>query len=271
MKTTNTTAAAVRSIIETEDRGRRIEVKTMIPASFVQPFDEYARNRSIDLHQILQSEAFSQAEAMADDPFGSLEGMERDASGDESREIRLAFCEECHAFLLRVSMLLRRPLPELIAGLIGLGSDTLLDATARMSPDCADMDGWARRAEEFEALASLNAMPTRPGRPDAWAVMNITSKQGGGIDRSEAGSRLPVYLPSEAVESLREILDASGTGMTVDDYVENSMAGEIRCTIDGTKGCDVIEILDGEFELFPEDRAAMREVALRWRAAKLAS
>ncbi|MCP5534251.1 MAG: hypothetical protein H7A48_13865 [Akkermansiaceae bacterium] len=270
MKTTNTTAAAVRSIIETGDLGRRIEVKTMIPASHLQPFEEYARNHSLDIHQILQSEAFSQAEAMADDPFGSLEGMERDASGDESREIRLAFCEEGHAFLSRVSMLLRRPLPELIAGLIGLGSDILLDATARMSPDCADMDGWARRAEEFEALAALNAMPTRRGRPDAWAVMNITSKQGGGTDRSAAGTRLPVYLPAESVELLGDILDASGTGMTVDEYAENALAGEIRCTIDGTKGCNVVEILAGEFELFPEDHAAMREAILRSRAAKLA-
>jgi hypothetical protein len=72
-----------------------------------------------------------------------------------------------------------------------------------------------------------------------------------------------IQFPAAAVDLLEELLKASGTGMTIDQYAEEFLQQEILASLNplyaGTP-----ELLAGSYQLEPSDIAAMAEVTDRW-------
>jgi hypothetical protein len=79
----------------------------------------------------------------------------------------------------------------------------------------------------------------------------------------------PIMFPAVTVDLLEELLEASGTCLTADQYAEKYLQQEIWESLESPQG--VPEILDGSFYLEDSHREAMRAVVERWLAKKPAT
>lgn len=71
---------------------------------------------------------------------------------------------------------------------------------------------------------------------------------------------------------LEELLEASGTDLTTEDYAREFLQNEIIESLGQPRArCSVMEILNGSYQLEPEDLPAMQAVADRWNVKKGAS
>lgn len=147
---------------------KRISVTVPARKVDLQVFELYAENYDVPLNRLLQCEAFAQADSFLDDPLTSLEWMDELTESTETREVTLEFCPLAHALLSRVAELLRRPMPELLQGLLAEGGDMLKRNTedALREPEglfSEDMESWANEAIKFERLAARDKVPNNRG------------------------------------------------------------------------------------------------------------
>lgn len=81
------------------------------------------------------------------------------------------------------------------------------------------------------------------------------------VDRLRGQTRA-INFPASTVELLEELLKASGTGLSVDEYAADHLQHEILAAVKGEGGTP--EILAGTYQLEPSDKAAMQGVVQRW-------
>lgn len=75
----------------------------------------------------------------------------------------------------------------------------------------------------------------------------------------------PIFFPVDTVQLLEELLEASGTNLSLDDYAREFLGNEITDSLVRHAG-GVPEILDGSYQLEPGDMEAMKDVVARWNA-----
>ena len=80
----------------------------------------------------------------------------------------------------------------------------------------------------------------------------------------------PIMFPAATVDLLEELLEASGTCLTVEQYAEDFIQQEVWESLVPFIG-GVPQILDGSFYLEDSHREAMRAVVERWLAKKPAT
>lgn len=80
----------------------------------------------------------------------------------------------------------------------------------------------------------------------------------------------PIMFPAAAVQLLEELLEASGTLLSIDDYAEEFLQLEILDSLDPL-ACGVPETLAGRYQLEPGDMEAMQAAVDRWKAKDAAS
>jgi hypothetical protein len=81
---------------------------------------------------------------------------------------------------------------------------------------------------------------------------------------SKSAKTRPINFPAETVDLLEELLAASGTNLTVDEYAVKFLQDEITESL-VPRSCGVPEILAGSYQLEPQDMRNMESVCRKWR------
>ncbi len=153
----------------------RVSVKTRIRTADLRTVEFFCDAYDLPVAQLLQEQAYGQAETIVDCPFSVLERMDDNTGTKDTSEIVLEFCPEAHAILSRVAEILRRTLSELLQGLMGEAGFSLrysLDEALK-TPDGIhdqDLEGWANQAIAFERLAKRNRVHAKR---DGWDTFTI--------------------------------------------------------------------------------------------------
>ena len=153
-------------------------VTTRILTEYLRTAESYCESYDLPLAHLLQEQAYAQAETIMDCPFSTLERMDDHVKATETSEVVLQFCPEVYAILSRIAKILRRPLPELLHGLLdeagwclqaavgdGLKTDDEIDRQ--------DLESWADEAIAFERLAKRGKTPSTRGGDDGWDAFSI--------------------------------------------------------------------------------------------------
>jgi hypothetical protein len=156
----------------------RIAVKTRIQTAHLRCVELVCGEYDLPIAHLLQEQAYSQAETIVDCPFATVERMDAHVEAKDTSEVVLEFCPEAHAILSRVAELLRRPLPELLHGLLDEAGWCLLSSVeeALNTPEGMhdrDIVEWADQAIAFERLAKRNKVPATRGCEDGWGSFAI--------------------------------------------------------------------------------------------------
>ncbi len=83
--------------------------------------------------------------------------------------------------------------------------------------------------------------------------------------KSRKASTRPIHFPAEAVDLLEEVLAASGTGLTVEQYAAEFLQDEIIAPLATPGDLGPPLMLQGSYHLEPGDFEAMHAVYDRWR------
>lgn len=158
---------------------KALTVEVRIGAEHFWAFDHVCRHYQLPLEHLLQSEAYGQAETLTDDLFAMLQDFDDRHPLPGCHRVTLTFCPDAHALLSRIAGLLRRPLPELLSGLLSDSGDSLQFAItdAMKEPeglDQEDFEGWVDRAIKFERCARRNVAPGPHFKGSGWATYNLT-------------------------------------------------------------------------------------------------
>lgn len=155
----------------------RVAVPVRIPAAHLKTFRFFCEAYELPLGHLLQEQAYAEADCILDMPFSMLEMLDETPPAPDGEEIALEFCPVAHEILSRLAILLRRPLPEFLQGLLHVSH-----ASFRRSMDDAlkeedgingpDMESWADEAIKFERLARRNKTPTSRGNT-GWIAFGI--------------------------------------------------------------------------------------------------
>lgn len=154
-------------------------VETQVSPEHHWAFNHLCRHYHLPLERILECEAYGQAETLTDDLFAMLEQFDDRGTPTAGHKVTLTFCADAHALLSRLAELLRRPLPELLAGLLADSGDCLQHAITDSTRepdgmDSEDIAGWADRAIQFERFARRNIAPGTHFKGSGWTTYNLT-------------------------------------------------------------------------------------------------
>jgi hypothetical protein len=149
-----------------------------IPRPHWRTFTFYANHYGLRVESLLECECYSRAGIFMDSPFQLLESLEALPPCDDCERVELAFADEVHALFVRLAHLLRRPLPELLSGLLCDGADTLARYIAEaLKGEGMDADShlaaWMEETLRFEVDARRNIPPRRNDGLSCWDGFEI--------------------------------------------------------------------------------------------------
>ncbi len=177
MKLRSIESIAARSIATTEGPAR-VPVTVRIQRNHLEAVVQYADAYNVPVQQILAAEVIGQVGVVHEDPFSALEYLDKAKVQGPEVAVELRFSKDTHKLLSRISKALRRPLSEMLEGMLHDGLDCLdgylQDAVAKGTLFTPDMESWARRGIEFERGARRNFTTSGDSRiPDAWDCFNL--------------------------------------------------------------------------------------------------
>lgn len=161
-------------------------IETQIPSKHLRTFKFYANHYEIPVNRLMECEAYEQATTINDDPLCALEFIDRLHSEEDLCSITLEFSNQISELLHKISNLLRRPLPELLQGLITQGGLSLADHIEQAFKsggieNDSYLGAWAVDSIKFASLAKSDSSPMRiigegkfKTEIDCWSVFNIT-------------------------------------------------------------------------------------------------
>ena len=154
-------------------------VTLSIPGHSLKILEFYAAEFCLPVSLLMQSECFTGAAVLNDDPFRMLERMDNQRPFKSPVEISLDFPPAPYAFLARVAELLRRPIDEMLGDFLVESADTLafeMSQSPQISEGTPDdnLAGWADLAREYHSRARKNLAPLFGKKDDCWAGFGIS-------------------------------------------------------------------------------------------------
>lgn len=154
-----------------------VPVTTRIPRKYLRAFEFYSEYYHVDPFEVMQADAYGQAVTFTDDVFWALEFMEDCHSLEDLQEITLEFSPVVHRLLSRVAELLRRPLDELLHGLLCAAGHVLEDYTndalEKGGMEGPEMSFWADKAIQFARDARRDKSPMNTRGEDCWDAFRL--------------------------------------------------------------------------------------------------
>jgi hypothetical protein len=139
-------------------------IKTQIPRHHLRTFQFCANHFGVGADVLMQNELYAEATVFKDDAFWFLEMLDDNHTTEDLEPVTLAFANDAHALLVRISQLLRRQLGELAQDLLAAGGRVLAgdiaEALKKDGMDChRELPQRVGEAVLFDLAAKRDRVP----------------------------------------------------------------------------------------------------------------
>jgi len=174
MKTISAAREAAPRKKSTRRAIRPVKVTIHLPAETFRIFETFAERFRCPLNLLLQSEAYSESECLADSVLDVMEWIAKKTPAGKRIPTDIEFCPEAFLLFSRIAGLLRQSVPELLSGLLIIATGNLEMNTqdGEMEGDFRDCYSTTRRALAFDKAARRDRILTTNAM-DAWSLFNL--------------------------------------------------------------------------------------------------